>query len=186
MEEKNHMIDVLQQTSEAIKNKDVSKLKELSNQTIHTASTHKDTDSISVAVIIYSLGKILEREEFQRMKGCTEFCQAAGISIGEAISSLKKNDSEGFKNNLDKIMTSIKKLSPSLRKDVEDVFIKAKINKASKIYEHGISMEQTAKLLGVTMFDIAGYAGQRGIADTPETKTVGVKERIKYAMDIFG
>ena len=59
------------------------------------------------------------------------------------------------------------------------------INKASKIYEHGISMEQTAKLLGISMYDIASYAGQKGISDIPIGKTISVRDRIKLAMDFF-
>ena len=185
MEEREHLVEVLQQASEAIKKNDVAKLKELSNQTIHTASTHKDTDSISVATIIYSIGKILEREEFQKVKGCTEFCASVGRVIGEAVSALKKNDEVAFKNKLQEIMTSVKKLSPNLRKDVQEVFRKAQINKASKIYEHGISMQNTANLLGITMFELAGYSGGKEVSDTPEAKTVDVKTRIKFAMDMF-
>jgi hypothetical protein len=186
MEERGHLVEVLQQASEAIKRNDVARLKELSNQTIHTASTHKDTDSISVATLIYSIGKILEREEFRKIKGGKEFCETVGRLIGEAVNSLKKNDEVTFKNKLQEVMTSVKKLSPNLRRNVEDVFRKARINKASKIYEHGISMENTANLLGITMFELAGYSGGKGISDVPEAKTIDVKTRIKFAMDIFG
>jgi len=185
MEERDHLVEVLQQASEAIKKNDIGKLKELSNQTIHTASIHKDTDSISVATIIYSIGKILEREEFQKVKGCDEFCANVGRVIGEAVNALKKNDEVVFKNKLQEIMTSVKKLSPNLKKDVQEVFRKAQINKASKIYEHGISMQNTANLLGITMFELAGYSGGKGVSDTPEAKTIDVKTRIKFAMDMF-
>ena len=185
MEEREHLVQVLQQASEAIKRNDVAKLKELSNQTIHTASIHKDTDSISVATILYSIGKILEREEFKKFKGCAEFCGNVGNILEEAVNALKKNDEATFKNKLQEVMTSIKKLSPNSRKNVEEVFRKAQINKASKIYEHGISMENTANLLGITMFELAGYSGGKEVSDTPEAKTVDVKTRIKFAMDMF-
>jgi len=185
MEEREHLVQVLQQASEAIKRNDVVRLKELSNQTIHTASARKDTDSISVATILYSIGKILEREEFRKFKGCTEFCAGVGNILGEAVSALKKNDEATFKNKLQEIMASMKKLSPNSRKNVEEVFRKAQINKASKIYEHGISMENTANLLGITMFELAGYSGEKEVSDTPEAKTVDVKTRIKFAMDMF-
>jgi DNA-binding XRE family transcriptional regulator len=185
MEERDHLVNVLQQASEAIKRNDVAKLKELSDQTIHAASIHKDTDSISVATIIYSIGKVLERDRFKKVKGCAEFCGNVGRFIEEAVSALKKGDEVTFKNKLQEIISSVKKLSPNLRKNVEDVFRKAQINKASKIYEHGISMENTANLLGITMFELAGYSGQKGTADVPEAKTVDVKTRIKFAMDMF-
>ena len=71
-------------------------------------------------------------------------------------------------------------------KIVKSVFRKAKVNKASKIYEHGISLEKTAKLLGVTMWELQVYAGQKSIHDAPLTQTMNTKSRIKLAMEMFG
>ena len=68
---------------------------------------------------------------------------------------------------------------------IQDVFRKARINKASALYEHGISMEKTASLLGITMFELANYVGQREVAEVPEIKTIDVRSRIKLAMDMF-
>ena len=47
-------------------------------------------------------------------------------------------------------------------------------------------MEKTASLLGITMFELASYAGQTGISDVPISRTMKVKSRIKLAMDMFG
>ena len=41
--------------------KDTAQLRELSNHTIHNASVFQDEDSISVAILVYSLSKIIER-----------------------------------------------------------------------------------------------------------------------------
>jgi len=46
-------------------------------------------------------------------------------------------------------------------------------------------MEQTAKLLGVTMFELADYAGKTGIPDVPVSKTLDSRARIKLAMNMF-
>jgi hypothetical protein len=46
-------------------------------------------------------------------------------------------------------------------------------------------MEKTAKLLGITMFELANYAGQTGISDVTLSKTYGAKSRIKMTMDFF-
>ena len=84
------------------------------------------------------------------------------------------------------VRQAINKLSGKLKIFIKDVFRRATINKASRIYEHGISMEKTASLLGITMFELAEYAGQTGIPDVPENKTLSVKTRIKLAMEMFG
>jgi len=40
-------------------------------------------------------------------------------------------------------------------------------------------------LLGVSLYDLASYSGQKGI-ETPEEKTASVRDRIKFAMRFFG
>ena len=62
-EEQAHFIDVIYKVKKALQSDDSPALKDLSNQTIHTASTAQDTDSIILAVVIYSLGKIIERKK---------------------------------------------------------------------------------------------------------------------------
>ncbi|MBI4116267.1 hypothetical protein HY449_00820 [Candidatus Pacearchaeota archaeon] len=183
MHEKEHVIKILEETKDALLNNDVFKLKELSNQTVHAASTEQDTDSITLAIIIYSLSKVIERK-YKYEKSCTGFCRYSMKAIERAIDSLKKGQEEKFRRNLQEIIDSINKFSGDFKANVEDVFRKARINKASKIYEHGISMEQTAKLLGITMYELAGYVGQQG-AQNPLAKTISAKERIKIAVDFF-
>lgn len=185
MHEKSHVLKVLEGAKKAIKKEDITGLKELSNQTIHTASTFQDTDSITIAIVIYSLSKILERKHQYDEKACSEFCKFAVKEIDIAIGILKRTDDGEFTQALQNIIEHINNFSKDFKTDVEDVFRKARINKASKIYEHGISMEQTAKLLGISMYELASYAGQRGISDIPIGKTLSVKERIKLAMDFF-
>ena len=185
MHEKNHVLEVLENTKEAIKNQDVARLKELSNQTIHTASTEQDTDSITVAIIVYSISKMVERENQDKTGQCSEFCSFSQQQIEKAINSLKSNDENSFRKSLQAIINSVRKLSPDLKRDIENVFRKARINKATKIYEHGISMEQTAELLGITMYELAEYAGQRQDRNVPLFKTKTAKDRIKLAMDFF-
>ena len=76
-------------------------------------------------------------------------------------------------------------MSSKFKAYVQDVFAKASINKASKIYEHGISMGKTASLLGVSQYELANYAGTKDISDAPLGNTLNVKDRIKLAMGMF-
>mgnify|MGYP005677912137 CR=1 FL=1 len=46
-------------------------------------------------------------------------------------------------------------------------------------------MERTASLLGITMFELAGYAGQKDISDSPTSKTMSAKSRVKLAIKMF-
>ena len=178
MEEGENIIRILEETKVALKEKDTLKLKQLSDQTNNTASRTQDADNIAIAVIVYSLGKILER-------GYAENLSVVIKEIDNVIRSAKK-EGDLLNRNLKQLRAEIEKISPGMKKYIGDVFRKASINKASKIYGHGVSMENTAKLLGISVWELANYAGQTEISNAPESRTLGVKERIKLVEGIFG
>ena len=184
MQESENILRIFKEVKIAIEQEDSDKLSDLSNQTINTASRTHDPDNIATAVVVYALGKIVGRKEYRKYKTWKKFYQTTLTSVDAIIYSLKNNDEIKFRKNLQNIRSSIRSLSGDLKKYIDDVFIKASINKASRIYEHGISMEKTASLLGITMYELAAYAGQKGIAND-EAKTIGVKTRIKWVEEVF-
>lgn len=186
MQEKENVIRILEETLVALKNEDVIALRELSNQTTHTSSVQQDPENIAVAVIVYSLGKIVERSKNGDKKICEELCKKISDLIRKVLDSLEHEKYAEASKYLNSITNEINKSPADLKGYIQDVFRKASINKASKIYEHGISMERTASLLGISMFELASYSGQK--PDTLETaseKTISVKDRIKTAMEMF-
>ncbi len=185
MQEVENILDILKQTKEALVKDDPSKIRELSNRTINTASLTQDPDNIAVAVIVYSLSKITERRDYRELRGWTEFSKKWNYYLDLTIESIEKKKWDQASKNLEQMRKEIGKLSGKFKKYVQDVFRRASINKASRIYEHGISMEQTAKLLGITMWELADYAGQTGISDVPLSRTLTAKSRIKLAQDFF-
>lgn len=186
MIEKENILRILKETLVALKTKNYLYIKELSNQTIHSASIEQDYVSITTAVFLYSLSKILEREEYKKESGWESFYRKILVHLESAIASLEKNDIKRLDYSLKKIRKEMNALSGNLRVYIQDVFRKAEVNKASKIYEHGISMEQTARLLGISLWELANYAGQRTfLYSEPEIKTVDVKKRIKLTEDFF-
>jgi len=185
MEEVKHIIEVLKDTKDALSKRDALKLKDLSNQTIHSASVEQDETSITLAVITYSLSKIVERTNYQKYPDWEKFIKKSLIYIEKAIGFLEKNNRKMFEKNIMEIEKLIDKLSGNFKAHIQQVFEKARINKASRIYEHGISMERTAKLLGITLFELADYAGKTGIHDIELSSTLTVKKRLKYLEDLF-
>lgn len=185
MQEKENILRIFQETKEALKTEDSAKIKSLSNQTINTASLTHDSDNIAVAVIVYSLSKIIEREGYRKLSGWNNFYNTYIKAIDKIITAIKKDDEKEARENLKLIRKAIDNLSGKLKEYIQDVFRKASINKASRIYEHGISMERTAKLLGITMYELAIYAGQTEISNVPLGKTMDVRSRIKLAMEMF-
>lgn len=185
MEEKNHILDILRQVSDAVQKKDYIKIKQLSNKFVHHSSIHQDADVISVAVIIYSLSKMLEREDYKNEKNWKQFYNDYLRTIKNMISALEKDDHQKFHNEIEINRKLLTKLSGNLKKDMKDVFNRAKINKAYKIYEHGISMEKTAKILGITLWELAEYSGRSNFKHVNLGVTMPLQKRIKLAEEIF-
>ncbi|NMB66770.1 hypothetical protein GYA25_01785 [Candidatus Woesearchaeota archaeon] len=186
MQEKDNIIRILEETNVAIKENNPLKLKELSDQTIHTASITQDLDNIMIAIFVYSLSKILERKEYYTNSNLEEFYLTISKQINKCINSLKKDENKKLKQALINLRKKLNHFSDKMNIYIEDVFRKAQINKASKIYEHGISMEKTANLLGISLFELASYIGQKQYTqDTNLTKTVDVKSRIKLTERFF-
>lgn len=185
MIEKAHILGVLEQAREAVKKEDIVKLKELSNQTIHSASINQDSTSILIAIIIYSLGKIIERTQYKELPGWNSFFKSFIHKISKATSNLEKDDEKSFEKELNSITKEISSLTGDLKTNIKDVFQKASINKASKIYEHGISLEKTSKLLGISIWELQEYAGQSQVSEVKLNKTIPIRERIKLAEEFF-
>jgi hypothetical protein len=185
MQEKENVLRIFKETKEAIERGDIVKIENLSNQTINTSSLSQDPDNITVAVLVYSLSKIIQRTNYKKIPGWPTFYNTYITGINNIIQALEKNDDISLKKNLENMRNALNKVSGKLKQYISDVFRKASINKASNIYSHGLSMENTAKLLGITLFELASYAGQKGIVDNSQIKTIGVKSRINLAMEMF-
>ena len=99
--------------------------------------------------------------------------------------ALGKDDVKNARVYLGRIRNSLNEIDGSLGDYIKDVFRKAEINKAFKLYEHGLSSEQVADLLGVSLWDMASYIGQSHIGDAKIAVSMDVKERVKIAEGMF-
>lgn len=145
MYEVNHLIEVLKSTKKAVVEENVLALRELSNQTIHSSAIQQDSASIALMVIIYTLGKLIERGNTNNLKS---FGKTISSLIDKSIDSLKHENFAEYENSIALLMKSLTLILPNMKYYIQEVIRKASINKASKLYEHGLSMEQTSKLLG--------------------------------------
>jgi len=185
MQERENILRIFKETREAVELGDSATIKNLSNQTNNTASLTQDPDNIAAAVIVYSLSKIIERNDYKKFPGWKKFYKIYLSCIDGIINSIEERDDKSYRHYIRSLRQAIERLSGKLKNYIQDVFRKASINKASKIYEHGISMEKTASLLGITLFELASYAGQKKEVEVPSTKTIDIKTRISLAMNFF-
>ena len=83
----NDLVEILKVKEES----DIVEIKNLSNHVIHNASIFQDEDSISVAVLIYSLSKIIERKQKD-----LDYNKVTSI-LNSCISYLKNNQDDLFR-----------------------------------------------------------------------------------------
>ncbi|MDA3836739.1 MAG: hypothetical protein PF542_03895 [Nanoarchaeota archaeon] len=184
MKEIDNVLRVLEQTLYAIQNDNSQPLKELSDQTLHAATTG-DEDNLLVAVVVYSLGKILSRSDYRTLRDWESFHRIVTSSLKCSINDLKKGNTDKFRKDFMLIKKAINKVSGKLKTYIKEVFKNAEISKASRIYEHGISAGKTARMLGITLYDLQNYIGQTGISEVSLNQTINVKTRIKMLEDLF-
>ncbi len=185
MQEKENIIRILKETLVALKKGNSLKLKFLSDQTNHTATIYQDPDNIIIAVLVYTIGKIVERENYHKMEGWDFFIESLTKNLKRAIKYLEGDDIGEFRNSLGQIRSSINQIEGSLRDYINDVFYKAGVNKAFKFYEHGLSSQRTAELLRVSLWDLNSYIGQSNISEAKISESVPIAERLKLAEDFF-
>jgi hypothetical protein len=173
---KKDIIDIIAQAVEIIKEGNPYDLKELSNHTIHNASIFQDEFSVAIAVIIYSLSKIISANSESKGK-------FAGLLV-KARKSMEQDDITGYKAATGSIMDLISKLDSRFGGYVDDVISQAQIRKASKIYDHGISLGQTSSILGISQWELMQYLGAARGTDSPYEKS-DVIEKLKYTRRLF-
>ena len=171
------IIAVLEHVIQSLEKNDVLNLRELSNNIIHCASIYQDEYSISTAVIVFALSKIIQRKNYIDMRIIT--------LLKRAVHHLRKYKVNKYSQDIKKLMTHISKADSKLDLYIQHVIDEANVKKASKIYEHGISLGQTAQLLGISHWELMRYVGHTKIPEGVIEK-VNIKVRLNYVYGLFG
>ena len=157
-------------------NKNPTKIKELSNHVIHNASVFQDEDSVSVAIMIYSLSKIMERDHVD----CAKFLNI----LSSAIEALKANNDESFRKSMKSMFDNIRSMDKKLKLYIYEVINQAQIKKGCKMCEHGLSVARAAEILGISQWELMNYLGKTTMLDN-FSESIKVSSRLKFARSLF-
>ncbi len=181
---KQDIISIINEALTAIRQEDMQKLREVSDHTIHDASIYQDKYSTSIAVIIYSLSKVFEKNKYKQYENWKEFHMKCIKKLEQARENLIMEQVGRYNGNIKMLYKLISDIEKELGMFITQVLNQAEIKKASRIYEHGISIGRTAELLGISPWDLMSYVGQTKIPEmVPETKSA--KERLEFAKKLF-
>ena len=170
----NNLFEILKVKEE----KDIFEIKQLSDKVIHNASIFQDGDSVSIAILVYSLSKIIER-----VKGHFDYQKICRI-LENSIKFLQQNDEKNFRFSVKQIFRYISIIDAKLKMYIGEVINQAEIKKGSKLYAHGISAARAAEILGVTQWDLLDYIGKTALAEKFQGE-INVKKRLAYARKLF-
>ena len=158
--------------------KDILELKELSNHTIHNASIFQDECSVSLAVLVYALSKIMARYPQESY----EYKEMLNLFLAEK-DNLENDNEKGFNDAMKRLFSLISKIDSKLELYVQEVINNAQIKKGSKLCEHGVSCAKSAEVMGISQWDLMDYMGKTKIIDY--APGVDLKSRIKFARGLF-
>ena len=170
----NDLVEILKVKEES----DIAKIKELSNHVIHNASVFQDEDSVSVAILIYALSKVIERKQrdvdYEKLFGMLNSC----------ILNLNNNDDDTFRKSIKTIFNFIRIMDEKLKLYIHEVINQAQIKKGCKLCEHGISIARASEVLGISQWELMHYIGKTTLIDQ-FSEPVNVAKRLKIARGLF-
>lgn len=169
----NSVIGILESEEE----KDVFELGELSNHIIHSASIFQDEDSISIALLVYSIYKVFSRGGEKK-----EIYTKVKAVLKQAKIALENYNLEEFRKKIRNAFDILQRIDRKVSIYFEELLEKARIKKGSSIYEHGISIARVAQIMGISQWELMGYVGK---TEVPEYGLKDVKKRLEFARKLF-
>lgn len=166
------VIDILETKEEA----DILEVRKISNHTIHNATIFQDEDSISIAILIYALSKVMER-----CFGQINYIKFMDL-LNNARQLLEKDKIVNYRRVIKDIFSDISKLDKKIKLYVEEVINQAQIKKGGKLHEHGVSIGRAAQILGISQWELANYIGKTSLT---EIETINAVDRIKFVRGLF-
>lgn len=173
------IVAALDETLQACKQGRFGELKYISDHTIHTASIFQDQDSISFAIIIFSLFKIS-----QRVKQKKKFGKKITPVIEKLQAKLKKQDFKGYHNRIKQLFDIISKIDEKFKQYIDEVINHAQAKKGTKIHEHGVSIARAAEIIGISHWELMNYVGKTKIPER-ERVSENILQRMKLARRLF-
>lgn len=156
-------------------------LRDISNQTTHSASIYGDEEAVSIAVVVYSLFKIVSRDFYDHGLDAEIIAQFL-----KAQASLENNNLAGFRQTLERMFKVLGQKDPKIKRHLKSIVYHAQTVKGSRLYEHGVSLASAAETLGVSHWDLMSYVGKTGIPEaSSSTGTDDMKRRLRFARSLF-
>lgn len=155
------LFTILSSARDALQKKDYNSLKLVSDKIVHNASIFQDNHTVNTAVVLYALAKVVQR--------CENWHVPINIELDKAIRAVQEEKHNVYEKELKHIIQLLKKSDKRVRKYAQEALERAKAKKGFKLHTHGLSIARTAKVLGVSQWEMQNYIG-RTMVQEPNRK----------------
>lgn len=188
MEEKvkTDILAILYDAALAIDANHIDDLKTLSDHTLHNLATFQDEDSISIAILIYSIAKICDRTKKDGAESAFPVAEKMVIKLKEAARYLEHSNEKKYRKVIQNLFDYIKRNESKFIHYATEIIQQARIKKGSRVTEHGLSFGTVSQLLGISKWELMDYLGHTTVFEKENIRTKTVKERMKVAKGLFG
>lgn len=179
------LLAILIKAISAFSSKDSQRLKAVSDEAIRNCAIHQDPHSINLAIIVYSLAKVVERQGMYKKPQWSQFFTLGLDSLKQAERFLEEEKEKQYLKSIQDVLYAVASLESYLRKFITEVITQARIKRGSAIYEQGLSLGRVAELMGISPWELMEYLGQRRVEDTNPLSTMPIDERMKMVRKVF-
>lgn len=183
-ESKGVIVKVLQRLKSATISGNSQSLKNIAKSALDNASVYQNKNSISVAVIAYTIVKLIERKKIIQTEIPISIYRDIIKNLTEASKNLTKDKIPQYEKNLRGLFKLIGKLDDKLPVYIEEVVNKAKIKKGFLLHEKGISLSRAAHMMGISQWELMSYIGKTQISEHI-SKKVDIRTRLNFTKGLF-
>lgn len=141
------------QSIDALEKKDALALRKISGQANSEAAIEGHRELILLALVDYSLSKILSKVHYEDTNS------GFYSKILKKFKDAQTAEKEKMIHDLEDIEDLVIKLDKKEGHFEDNVIDKAKIKKAAKLYEQGLSLRRAAELTGAEPVEVLDYVG---------------------------
>lgn len=185
MKQNNDLVLIISDSIKSIKKQNLHELREASNKAINLSSIYQDKYSISFSVILYTLFKIMNKNNYLHNENYPQIRKIILSELNISRNALRKNKTYILSKSLRKIIRELEKLDKQAGKFMQEAIESSKIKKAYGLYSSGISTGKAAQLLGISKWELQPYLGKTRESENPYSQSRPVEERVKIAKEIF-
>ncbi len=166
----------------AFKERDAFKLREIANEAIREAVLSGDKNLANIAVLAYSLSKILSKLHFRKRRDWTRFTKDVERELAGLVGVAKNGD---LSRICEELIELVRKIDEGAGNYTRGLVFKARVKLASEAYALGLSLSSAADLVGADKYELMRYVGATKIHDRPFVKTMSTLERYKILKGVL-